>query len=166
MKIIDKKRELENCNFVKLLLMMCVVLGHSVHFWTGDWFTIINPVQSSDALRFISHFISGFHVYAFAMVSGYIFYYLRIEMNRYSEWKPFVINKVKRLIVPYVFVSAVYLIPVEIYLYGFDLEHITSKFVLAISPSHLWFLWMLFDVFMIAWPMSSLLAKIGGGGGY
>lgn len=161
---VDIKQELKNCNFVKTVLMLLVVFGHSIHFWTGDWFTIIRPIYSSKILCYLSKFLSGFHTYGFVMVSGYIFYYLRIEKNRYNEFFSFMVTKIKRLIIPYVFVAVTYLIPIEMMLYGIDLKHIMEKFVFAIQPSHLWFLWMLFGVFMIAWPLSSYLVKIKWGG--
>lgn len=161
---VDMEQQLKNCNFIKTVLMLLVVFGHSIHFWTGDWFTVIRPIYSSKILCYLSNFFSGFHTYAFALVSGYIFYYLRVEKNRYNDFFSFIVKKSKRLIVPYIFVAGTYLIPIEIVLYGIDLKHLTEKFVFAIQPSHLWFLWMLFGVFMIAWPLSPYLAKIGRGG--
>lgn len=150
-----KKKELQNCDFVKVVLLILVVFGHSIHFWTGDWFTVLKPAYVSQPLSFLSKFISGFHTYGFTMVSGYIYYYVRFEKNRYESFPQFILNKTKRLLIPYVFIACVWVIPVYIYFYGF--KDVLLKFLLVTSPSHLWFLWMLFDVFVIIWPISRFL---------
>ena len=36
--VVDEKRRLQNCNFVKMVLMLMVVLCHSVSFWGGTGF--------------------------------------------------------------------------------------------------------------------------------
>ena len=35
---ISTQRELENCTFIKTILMITIVLYHSLVFWTGTWF--------------------------------------------------------------------------------------------------------------------------------
>lgn len=156
------ERELLNCYFAKVILTLLVVLGHSIHFWTGDWFAICEPVYTSKGLRYLSNFISGFHIYAFVLISGYIYYYMRIEQGKYKEFWKFVANKSKRLLIPYVFVTLFWLIPVQVVFYGWQVRDVFTKFVLAVSPSHLWFPWMLFWVFIILWPISKLLDNVGG----
>ena len=65
---------LKNCNFLKTILMLLVILSHACSFWTGNWFAE-NPVLQSQGLNLISTWIGSFHIYAFALVSGYIFAY-------------------------------------------------------------------------------------------
>lgn len=55
--------------------MLFVILGHSIAFWSKNWFTVTTPVIESDYLVVINQWISGFHMYAFTLVSGYIFAY-------------------------------------------------------------------------------------------
>lgn len=64
---------LKNCSFVKTVLMLLVILGHAAHFWTGDWFTVQTAVYPSLGLELLSDWVNSFHIYAFALVSGYIF---------------------------------------------------------------------------------------------
>lgn len=61
-----------NLRFVKTILMLLVILGHSVKFWEGNWFTK-NPQLVSESLAWLSRWIASFHIYAFTLVSGYIF---------------------------------------------------------------------------------------------
>lgn len=67
-----QKKVLDNCNFVKTILMLLVIFGHACAFWTGGWFTEI-PTTQSKGLNFICTWIGSFHIYAFVLVSGYIF---------------------------------------------------------------------------------------------
>lgn len=69
----SKELTLQNCGFVKEVLMLLVILGHAVHFWTYDWFTVYTPVYECRSLAILSSWINSFHIYAFALVSGYIF---------------------------------------------------------------------------------------------
>ena len=67
-----KNKDLTNCIFIKTILMFLVILGHSCIFWTGAWF-VENPIINSKGLILISSWLNSFHIYAFALVSGYIF---------------------------------------------------------------------------------------------
>lgn len=110
MKNIDQKRELDNCTFVKTVLMLIVVAYHSILAWSGSWFTAIS-VERSEILAGIASWLNSFHIYGFTLVSGYLFYYLRYEKGKYGQFIPFLKQKAKRLLVPYVFVVAVWVIP-------------------------------------------------------
>lgn len=66
--------------------MFLVILGHCSIWTANDW-------------RF--HFCYGVHMPLFMFVSGGLFYYTRINKN--WEWKRVVIDKIKRLGIPYIF---------------------------------------------------------------
>ena len=119
----EKNMELKNCIFFKTILMMLVVLGHSVHMWTGDWFTK-NPVFQSPVLGVISEVLSSFHIYAFTLISGYIFYYVKYEAGRYNNRRRFVINKAQRLLIPYLFAASVWVGPIQQCFFHYDIKHI------------------------------------------
>ena len=70
--MIQNLQDIKNCSFVKTVLMLLVILGHSLAFWSGDWFTA-NPAIESNAISIINSWIGSFHIYAFTLVSGYIF---------------------------------------------------------------------------------------------
>ena len=72
---------------------------------------------------------------------------------------PFLQNKTKRLLVPYVFVTLIWVAPISAYYFNWNFIYVVKKYVFAIDPSQLWFLWMLFDVFAIVWPIRQILLR-------
>ena len=60
---------------------------------------------------------------------------------------------------PYALIALVWVIPVQCLFFESDLKTICYKYMLATSPSQLWFLVMLFDVFLIFWLLSDFFAK-------
>lgn len=153
MEKIDKIKELRNCNAIKAILMCIVVLYHSMAVYMGNWGPY-EPAKNSTFLMYIAKWFNTFHIYGFTLISGYIFYYIKYEGGGYKKYFPFIGKKAKRLIVPYIFIAAVWVIPVYAYFYG--IEDIVNKFVLGTSPNQLWFLLMLFWVFAIFWLISDL----------
>ncbi len=151
-------RELSNCTFVKTVLMLIVVIYHCIVFWTGSWFTK-NPVYESGLLSIFASWMNSFHIYGFVLVSGYLFYFLKHEKNKYLSFRSFVTNKAQRLLLPYVFVSVAWVIPFAVYYFQYDTIEIIERFALGTSPNQLWFLLMLFSVFMILHPLSSFFEK-------
>ncbi len=147
----DKK--LKNVDFIKTILMVVIVFYHSIIFLSGNWFNIVE-VETSKLGSYLVYWMNSFHIYAFTLVSGYIFYYIKYEKKRYKSFSVFLNNKFKRLIVPYVFVLIVWIIPIYIFFYGWNFSNIVKNFILGVSPNQLWFLLMLFLVFIIFWPLS------------
>lgn len=147
-----KKQELSNCNITKCILMLLVVLCHSMAFWTNNWFTK-NPVYSAAYIGCASEWLGTFHVYSFIMISGYIFAFQKREKFNYTSFCSFLYKKFKRLIVPYLFVSIFYVIPVYCLFFSPSIKTIIFNYFLAISPSQLWFLICLFNVFLLGWLM-------------
>ncbi len=151
------EEELNNCNFVKLMLMLLVTLYHSSVFWGEKWLDL-KPIYSSPILCIFSRWLNSFHIYAFVLVSGYIFYYLKYEKKKYANLSGFIANKIKRLIIPYYTVAIFWVIPINIIIYkGLDLGMIIRS--LVGGASQLWFLWMLFWVYIIAWFISDYFYK-------
>lgn len=163
MILTDRQTELSNCTFVKALLMLLVVAYHCMAFWTGTWFTN-NPMFESNIISSLSWWLNSFHIYGFALISGYLFYSLKCEKGKYSNFISFVANKAKRLFVPYVFVSLIWVIPFTMYYFQIEAVEILKSYALGILPSQLWFLLMLFFVFMIFYPLNSFLEKHNVGG--
>jgi len=90
-------------------------------------------------------------------VSGYIFQYLKYEKDKYQKFLLFIVNKAKRLLVPYAFVAIIWVIPISYALFSYTSKDIIFKYLLCTGPSQLWFLWMLFDIFCFVWIISNWL---------
>ena len=153
----QSEQALMNCSFVKTILMLLVVLGHACAFWDGTWFTK-NPVIPSNGLSIISSWLGSFHIYAFTLVSGYLFA-AKVSGGGYQNYPAFLKTKAKRLLVPYVFVMLIWVAPVSEYYFKYELPALIEKYILCISPSQLWFLWMLFGVFAIVWPLRKTMIE-------
>lgn len=137
--------------------MLVIVLYHSCLFWNDTWFRVCMPVvEVGELSKLFILWPSSWHNYAFALVSGYLFYYLRYENDKYFEFKAFLKKKVQRLLIPAYFVGLIWVVPIKTYFWG-DWFNLLLKSVFGTSPSHLWFLFMLFDVFIMAYIV---------GGGY
>lgn len=139
---------LENIAFIKTIMMVLVVLYHSMLFFGGTWFTIVEPVNGGGYLYYIAKWIGTFHIQTFAMASGFLFYYLRKEKSRYNNPAKDIKKRAKRLLIPYLFTSLLWVIPIGYLFYKNSLSDIFNKYVLMTGPSQLWFLIMLFVVFV------------------
>lgn len=159
-----RDRYLDNCTFAKTMLMIFVIIGHSISFWNGEWFTALTPEKTSVLYKYLSIFIGGFHIYGFALISGYIFYYLKIERNKYQNYLKFIQLKIKRLIIPFLFVMFCWVLPINQIFFKYNISDIVFKFLLGTNPSQLWFLLMLFWVFVIFWPMTNFINQYYFGG--
>lgn len=105
--MINDQKNLDNCIFIKTILMTLVILYHSMIFWGGDWFNVKSVAIQCNVLIYLAQWLNSFHIYGFVLISGYIFEYLKMKRNRYKKFLAFVVNKIKRLLIPYVFVAFV-----------------------------------------------------------
>ena len=139
---------LENIAFIKTVMMILVVLYHAMLFFGGTWFTVAKPEGGGEYLYYIAKWIGTFHIQTFAMASGYLFYYLRKEKNRYNNPAKDIKKRAKRLLVPYLFTILLWIMPIGCLFYKFSLKDIIENYVLMLRPDQLWFLIMLFVVFV------------------
>jgi len=141
--------KLEEISFIKTIVMIIIVFYHSCLFFGGTWFTFVNPVYSANYLYVFAKWLNTFHIHTFVMASGFLFYYLKIEKNKYNNYKQDIMKRFKRLIIPYIFTSMFWVIPISLYFFKYNFKEIFDKYVLCISPGQLWFLIMLFLVFIL-----------------
>ena len=93
----EKSKELSNLNVVRTWLIVCIVFYHSALFWTGAWFPVPTE-QTAPYLGWFALWLNSFHIYSFVFLSGYLFYYQRRELGKYSNFTQFIKNKFKRKI--------------------------------------------------------------------
>ena len=141
------------------MLMVVVVFFHSIVFWRGGWFDIIKPSQGFWPYKLLAKWLQSFHVYGFALVSGYLFYYVKYERGGYKSLSDFIKKKVRRLLVPYFFVSIVWAIPIGIYFFHYGIQDVIRDYVFGKSPNQLWFLLMLFWALLFLLLVSDIIKK-------
>lgn len=142
-------RNLGYCNFAKTVLMLLVVLCHSAAFYGGNWFRVCTASETNEVLAILSSWLGTFHVEGFTLISGYIYYYIKYEKEGYQDFRKYIKNKFKRLLVPYIAISLFWIIPIGAFFYSYSLIDVIEDYALGESPSQLWFLLMLFNVFVI-----------------
>lgn len=148
------KSNLGYISLIKNIALLLVILGHAGCIYAGRWqYDVVN--KYSNILKYITEYIYSFHMPLFVFVSGYIYSYSKNIKKKYSCRKEFIINKLKRLIVPYLITSILFMIPIQmifdIYKDG-EKSYISRVFfetILAKRPAHLWYLLMLFNIFII-----------------
>lgn len=140
---------MHNCDFVKTLLMLCVVVGHCCGFWTNAWFPVIKPTYSNAFLGIFANWLGSFHVACFTLVSGYIFYYVKNERKGKYSLRITIVKKIRRLLFPYVFVCLFWVIPINNIFFNYSVLDILQNFILGCGAEQLWFLLMLFNVFIL-----------------
>ncbi len=145
-----------NINFAKSILMILVVLGHSFAFWTGHW-GFGKVAIDSPCLGYFSDWVGSFHVYAFVTISGFIYEYIIETRGGYNSIKVLAYKKARRLLCPYIFTSLLWTIPLTSFFVDIDLSNLVHKFLLGKSPAQLWFLLMLFNVFILFYPIRELV---------
>ena len=148
-KMNNEKIILQELDYLKIIGILLVVIGHCTSIYTGGW-VFTSPVNSP-IYGLIASYVYTFHVPMLVFVSGAIYYYCRINKEKYSSIKSLIINKFKRLILPFLFVGIIYSIPIK-YIIGMTEGNIFSNiksFILGSNTGHLWYLLMLFDIFII-----------------
>jgi hypothetical protein len=55
------------------------------------------------------------------------------------------------------FAMAIWVAPISEHIFRWNKYELFSKYILCINPSQLWFLWMLFWCFLIAWSLKNIL---------
>ena len=104
----------------------------------------MTPAIKANYLAVIAKWMNTFHIHAFVMASGFLFYYLKTEKSKYNETSESIKKRAKRLIIPYIFTTIFWVGPITYYFYKTSFSKLIHKFILCESPSQLWFLIMLF----------------------
>lgn len=142
-------KKLENIAFLKTSMMFFVVLYHCMIFFGGNWINFISPIKKVDLIYQIAIFINSFHIQTFCMASGYLYFYNKLNNNNKNNDFDFIINKIKKLIIPYLLICMFWVIPFNVYFSKVNYFSNLCNILLGIKCGQLWFLVMLFDIFII-----------------
>lgn len=126
----------KNISILRVFAMLMVVFYHCLCFYTPAW-SKRPPVES---ITMVARIINTIDMPIFIFMSGYLYSYLYNFYNKYRNARIFCIDKVKRLLIPYLF-WGVFLCVI--------MPEIYSPIKLLNGISHLWFLWVLFMMFAI-----------------
>lgn len=148
------KSNLGYISLIKNIALLLVILGHAGCIYAGKWqCDVVN--NNSNLIKYITEYIYSFHMPLFVFVSGYIYSYSKNILKKYNCKNAFIINKCKRLIVPYLITSILFMIPIQMIFNVYKdgdrsyINRVIFDIVLAKRPAHLWYLIMLFNIFII-----------------
>lgn len=88
-----KKQYFNEINIMRGMVVLCVVIGHS-----------FNSTETPTILGFIKGFVYCFHMPAFFFISGFL---ENKKRRSFSDKKQAIVKKIKRLMVPYFFLTIV-----------------------------------------------------------
>ena len=133
-------------DILTVFAIMLVVLGHITnHYHTA-------PVS------WVTSVIYTFHMPLFIAISGAI-YAIGCEHGKYREFAPFLINKFRRLLVPFLSVGLFVLVPTLV-LCGISGGGMLSTGCDLLRGGtacrHLWYLESLFEIFLMVWCLDKL----------
>lgn len=143
----DKKLIYEVSIIRPIVILLLVFLHSFTKIASGADYQ--NDYQLCEGYKWLCWIISGFRIETIALVAGYIFAFQSLTLCRKYEFKPFIIKKFKRLIVPMLFFGIFYYICFFLDVNNFSLK----DFFISIFSGcgHLWFLPMLFWCFIAIW---------------
>ncbi|MCD7923288.1 MAG: acyltransferase [Bacteroides sp.] len=141
-------RKRNEWDVLKCLATLLVVIGHiMILYKQGGSF----PAMENCYLAMLSDVIYLFHMPLFVAISGAV-YAIGKQSGKYQDVKSLLMNKAKRLLVPYYFVAYLFLVPTILGLgmnrTGSNIDYFLEIF-LGTNCRHLWYLWALFWMFII-----------------
>lgn len=150
------KQRLNEMDFMRPIVIVLLVMMHTFTIFTGggSWDFPVG-IEMVPAYRWIQVLTYGCMLEAFTFISGYLFgFQMR---NKNVKFLLLVTSKLKRLFLPSVVFSLLYIIMFHIEWWWVDVIQWESIiYNLLFGAGHLWYLPMLFWCFIITW----LLGKI------
>ena len=156
------KKTIQEYNILKFIAIILVVLSHSTYYkitsnYGGvDYQSLIDDnfslllYKSFDKIREVLYY---FHMPMFMALSG-SFYYIQVKNNKWIAINVLLKNKMKRLLFPFIIFSVLYTLPLK-YLSNYFVDISFSRAfigqIFLLGNSHLWYLYALFVIFLIAY---------------
>lgn len=132
------KKYYEELTILKGIAIILVVLGHSFSF-TG-----FNILDNNILNRYIHDSIYSFHMPLFFMIAGFFTNNHEDNLN-----KKFYVSKIKRLLIPYIFINIVDAIPRHLFNDLVNNKSNSIERIIFYSGAATWFVYTLFIVFLI-----------------
>lgn len=125
-------------DYLKGIAIILVILGHSFSF-TG--FDLLNK-EKYFAYYYIFNTIYSFHMPLFFIVAGFL-------SNKEYFIKPFYLSKIKRLLIPYIFINIIDYIPRHMFKNFVNNSENSLFRIIFYSGVATWFIYTLFMIFLI-----------------
>lgn len=140
---------------LRAFAIITVVIGHSIILYSSKW-NIIETTVSFPLLDKLKEFINLYQMQLYFFISGFLCYYGMKKTNYYSFLK----KKSKRLLIPYFVFGLLWMIPIKLAIGFYDvtqLKRILFWLFIGKNNGHLWFLYSLFVVFALSFPVNKIV---------
>lgn len=131
------KKYYNELTLLKGIGIILVILGHSFSFTGFD-------LLSNNFNKYIHNIIYSFHMPLFFFISGLLSY----SLKKYSI-KVFYLSKIKRLLVPYIFINLIDIIPRHLFNNLVNNKSNSLERVILYSGATTWFIYTMFVLFLI-----------------
>jgi hypothetical protein len=150
----DKKRiRLDEVTLMRTILALLIVFMHAFTCYDGCW---RQPAGYVDIplYKWLARFSFAYTLEAFVFISGYLFAFQRLTLNRIENMGRLIVNKLKRLMLPSIIFSVLYFILFYEY-------NSASNMVYSVinGCGHMWYLPMLFWCFVGGWLLEQVKIK-------
>lgn len=132
------KKYYDELAILKGIGIILVILGHSFSF-TG-----FNIVDNNFINKYIFYTIYSFHMPLFFMIAGFLTSNYKDNLN-----KKFYISKIKRLLIPYIFINIIDAIPRHLFSNLVNNKNNGIEKIIFYSGAATWFVYTLFILFLI-----------------
>lgn len=146
---------LNEVTLMRCILALAIVFMHSFTCYQGGWAEPAGYV-AIPLYKWIARISFAFLLEGFVFISGYLFAFQRISLNKLTNFGVLVVNKLKRLMLPSVIFSAAYF--ALFYKYE-GLDSLTYSIINGCG--HMWFLPMLFWCFIGGWLLEQVNVSDG-----
>ena len=96
---------------LRAFLILSVVMGHSIILYSGSW-EVYESLYEVKIFEILKKIIGFYQMPIFFSLSGYLFYYTCLKNKNFFS---FVWDKIKRLIIPFICITALWITPVKKY---------------------------------------------------
>lgn len=163
----ENKSQLNYIEILRAYATILVVIGHALCVCLGAWG---HKVFINDGIGYVFFkWIYSFHMPLFAFITGYLFYYQFEIREKKITVKKFLIDKIRRLIIP-LFIFKYFLLQ-PIWAFTEQRAYPTvESYLINTEVGYLWFLYIIFAIYMTLYfikfirkkaIVSSLIVLIG-----
>lgn len=154
-----KKNILPEVAIIRPTLILLLVTYHSFAPWCGSWSEFEGFVPN-ESYKLIARLAYSFMLPMFVFISGYVWSYQRESLNKIETFENLLKKKLKRLYVPSLIFSTLYIIAFDFKRFGGGGNYISLIKDISSGYAHLWFLPMLLWCFMISYPIINIKTKL------
>lgn len=138
---------------MRTILALLIVFMHAFTCYNGCW---RQPAGYVDIplYKWLARFSFAYTLEAFVFVSGYLFAFQRLTLNRIENVGRLIVNKLKRLVLPSIIFSVLYFILFYEYRGASNMVYFVIN-----GCGHMWYLPMLFWCFIGGWLLEQVRIK-------